>query len=188
MFLWFCGIAVAISLVIIVGFLRDSPAALLTNWRELGHRVVLLTGQEATAYEQGGAQALSQRLQRVAAGLGVRAALLDDSGKDLAATGFTLDTRSLQELRSASGQDLTIADRSNGVAGVRVQGAGDRSYIFAVVLPPREPGIWARAFIVSFLVARAVLCYLLAHSVSSPVTHLRQLTRQFFRSEISRLE
>ena len=186
MFLWFCGTAVAIFLVISVGFLRDSPTALLTNWRDLGHRVVLLTAQDSAAtYEQGGVQALSQRLQRAASELGIRAALLDGSGRDLAATGFTLDQRSLKQLRFASRQELTIVDRSNGIAGVRVQGPGAQSYIFVVVLPRRESGIWGRAFVASSLVAGALLCYLLAHSVASPVSHLRQLTRQFSNGDLS---
>ncbi len=187
MFLWFCGIAVVISLLIIIGFLTDSPAALLTNWRDLGQRAVVLTAQEsADAYEQGGAQALSQRLRRATDGLGIRTALLDDSGNDLAGTGFKLDAQSLGDLSSAaSGPELTIADRANGIAGVRVKGASGRSYIFAVVLPRREPGIWGRTFVISFVCAGALLCYLLARSVASPVTHLRQLTRQFSKGDLA---
>jgi two-component system sensor histidine kinase CpxA len=38
---------------------------------------------------------------------------------------------------------------------------------------------------VSFVGAGALLCYLLAYSVASPITHLRQLTRQFSNGDLS---
>lgn len=185
MFLWFCGTTLAILIGISVGFLRDSPTALVTNWREFGQRTLVLAGRTAAGtYERGGSPALAAHLQNIARDLNMRAALLDSSGADLGDSGLAVEADEVRQLSSAPEQEFTIARRIGGLAGVRVRGPNGGAYLFVVALPPRGPEGWARAFLVSLLIVGAALCWFFAQYITAPVTHLRALTHRFSQGDL----
>jgi two-component system, OmpR family, sensor histidine kinase CpxA len=184
-FLWFCGATAVIVVVISAGFVADSPGALATNWRDLGQSAVVAAGRTAIdRYQEGKRPELNRYLESVAHDLGLRAALLDSSGRDLGESDFVADADVVAKLETHAEGKLSVFPRK-GLAGVRLRGADGRSYLFLTVLPPRESGPWGRAFLASFIATGCLLCYLLARHVTSPVVHLRAVTSRFSEGDLT---
>ena len=184
-FLWFCGATAAIVCVIGAGFLLDSPGALMTNWRDLGHGAIISSGRiSIESYERGGQAEVARYFRSLAQDLGWRATLFDSSAHELSGSGFSPGTTAIADLLSRSEGEVAIFARQR-CAGVQLRSPRGRAYVFLAIMPPREAGFWGRAFVGSFIVAGCFLCYLLARHVTQPAVHLRSLTSRFSRGDLA---
>ena len=184
MFLSFSAAYAVLLCVIAIGYTLTNPDQIRFGWPRVGQGAVVSAARiSVESYERGGQPELTRYLNSLARDTGLRGALYDSSGREL--TGSRLAPLPLAGLSSRSAGQLEFQGRE-GLVGVRLDGSGGRRYSFAAMVPLRDVrGFWYRIFLVSALMTSALLCYLLARHVTSPVVQLRALTSRFSRGDLT---
>lgn len=175
--LWFVATtlisALAVVLTTMVGLsaprARHQPFAMLLTFQ--------LT-QARQAYEQGGAPALKETLERLRAGGLSRGMFLDSSGRDL----MTGQDRSdlLRESEDAIGLPVRRGDQV--LIG---RPDDDGKYWFFLQIPRRRWFLWfLRPQYLWILGVAALFCYLLARHLTTPVRQLQTAVRAFGHGDL----
>lgn len=184
MFLWFCGATALVVLAIVGSYTITNPDQLPFGWPDVGRGAIVSAGRiSAEAYERGGRDALAGYLASLARDTGLKGHLFDSSGREL--EGGAIASELLAELgRQPEGQ--LVFRRRSSTAGVRVRAGDGRAYTFITGIPRRERRpVWSRMFVIAMVLIGALLCYVLARHISSPITHLRGLTSRFSAGDLS---
>ena len=175
--LWFV-VTVVLSLV---GLLVTT---VLLSTRSMGRDTImsrmsaLLLDDARRSYEEGGSPRLDAYLRRLNAYSESEFFLTDSRGTDLV-TGQDRSAARSRGVRSYRFRLWRLSPRTGPAVRVRV--SDDGRYRLVNVLPPtRRPAPWdALAYFLWLPVLMAVLCYLLAAHLASPLRHLRRVVERF---------
>jgi len=184
MFLWFCAANLILICVIVIGYELTNPDQLPFVWPRVGKGAIVSAARVAVeTYERGGPAQLAQYLATLEQDTGLEADLLDSSNRNLG--GRALGPSPPDDLAAYPVGQLVIRVRQR-LAAVRLSGRVDRSYSFVATVPRREAGgFWSRTFLVMLILTGAVMCYLLARYITSPVVHLRAAAARFSHGDLS---
>jgi two-component system sensor histidine kinase CpxA len=183
MFLWFCAPTAILTCAIVFGYEVTNPDQLPFSWPRVGKGAVVSAARTAIEkYERGGPTQLTQFLETLEQDTGLQARLFDSSNHNLGEHSPGLSPPD----DSAAHRDGPLIIRLRGrSATVRLSGQENRSYSFVAIVPRREPsGFWSRTFLGLLILTDAVLCYLLARYITSPVLHLRAATSRFAQGDL----
>jgi signal transduction histidine kinase len=178
MFLWFCAANAILIAAVLIGYETTNPDQLPFSWPHVGKGAVVSAARTAIdAYERGGSVQLAQYLGMLEQDTGLEADLFDASNHSLG--GRSLGPGAPTNQSTYRGGELAIRIRGRSAA-VRLSGRGNRSYFFVAIIPRREPsGFWSRAFLALLILTGALLCYLQARYITTPLVHLRATTSKF---------
>jgi two-component system sensor histidine kinase CpxA len=178
MFLWFCAASAILICGIVVGYALTNPDQIPFAWPRVGRGAILSAGRIAVdSYERGGQAELARYLGLLAQDTGLEGALYDSSEHELSGIRFAA---TLPDGFFSYPKGRVQVSARNRRAGVKLNGHGNALYTFTASVPGRDRGgFWFRVFVVSFVLTGGLLCYLLAHHITSPVVHLRTVTSRF---------
>src|SRR5262245_37371038 len=164
MFLSLMAAGTVVVLGVLIGYGLSNPDQLPFAWPQVGRGAIVSAGRTAVrTYERGGAAELAAYLESLREDTGIHGALFDAAGRELG--GFAPHVP--RELASLPEEQLLLHVRER-LGAVRFHG-----YAFVARVPRRAGSLfWSRAFVASFLVAGALLCWLLARYVTAPVVAL----------------
>ena len=184
MFLWFCGGTLLVALGVVAVYRLSNPDRAPFAWPRIGRGAIVAAGRVAVdAYELGGVPELARYLDSLQRDTGLRAALLDAAGKQLAGEG--IDTNALGDLTPEPGRRLKIRV-ADALAGFRLKGRNGASYTFAAILPLRERlRLWWWTTVGAFILTGGIFCYLLARHTTAPVVQIRAFTSRFAGGDLA---
>jgi two-component system, OmpR family, sensor histidine kinase CpxA len=184
MLLWFCGASAVLVTAIVIGYAWSNPDQLPFSWPRVGRGAIVSAARVAVdSYERGGQSELLGYLKSLSRDAGLDGALYDSSARELSGRLFA---PALPTAVASYPKDRLLLRLRPRLAGIRLRGRTGNWYTFLTTVPRREPGgFWSRAFIVSFVLTGAVLCYFLARHITAPVVHLRALTSRFSRGDLT---
>lgn len=184
MFLWFCGATGLVVFGVLTGYIMTNPDQLPFGWPAIGRGSITSAARVAAdAYERGGAGELAQYLASLSYDTGLRGALFDSSGRELAGRG--LAPKFLNDLASEPENHLLLQVRRR-VAGIRFRSRSDAWYMFIALVPQRQATLrWSRLFLLCLVLTGALLCFALARHVTFPIVHLRGLTSRFSSGDLT---
>jgi two-component system sensor histidine kinase CpxA len=184
MFLWFCGGTLCGILIVATGWLLTNPDKLPFAWPRVGRGAVLSAARTAVdAYERGGPLELSHYLESFWRDTGIRAMLLDETGRLLG--GNRIPPEMPADLQTEPDEHLKFHGRGHS-GEVWLRGHSGASYAFVANIPKREGArFWPWLFFGSLMVSGSLLCYLLARHITAPVVHLRAATSRFSGGDLS---
>jgi two-component system sensor histidine kinase CpxA len=184
MFVWFCGATTLVVLAIAASYTITNPDQLPFGWPDVGRGAIVSAGRvSAEAYERGGRDALAEYLASLARDTGLNGHLFDSSGREL--EGGAIAPELLADLGGQPEGQLVFRRRSS-TAGVRIRAGNGRVYTFITGIPRRaRRPVWSRMFVVAMVLSGALLCYMLARHISSPIAYLRGLTSRFSAGDLS---
>lgn len=194
-FLYFLLIIVLVSgVVVVLTFLRDQEFPPLAH-QGFARRAITDYGLDAIkVYEQSGVDQLDQYVDRLADSSGIRLVLFDQTGRAL--TKRMVPRRMLRMAQRAMRSGEIVLPRMgmhNGLAGTVVAPSG-ATYVVSVSLPEQpRPRDLVRGVTHGFLgwqlllllAVTALVCYVLARSLTSPIGQLRSATRRFAAGDLS---
>jgi two-component system sensor histidine kinase CpxA len=183
MFLWFCAANIVVICATVVGYELANPDQLPFTWPRVGKGAIVSAARVAIeTYERGGTAPLTHYLADLERDTGLKAGLFDSASHDLGRRASSPNPP--DDLAASPAGQLIIRVRGR-FAGIRLPGRAGQSYAFVATVPPREAsGFWSRWFIFSLALTGAVLCFLLARYVTSPVVHLRAAAFKFSRGDL----
>jgi two-component system sensor histidine kinase CpxA len=191
-------IVLVIGLTMGLTYLRDQQFPLLAH-QNFAKRALSNYGQEAmTAYEKGGDSELGKYLGQIRGETGILLALFDEDAQALAARKgpkWQVD----HIVRQALSSDLVIADaqvdeKQGRTFAAKVESSSGKIYVVAVSLPGRPPSDqliretlrgflgWQMLLLIGI---SALICFILARSLTTPISRLRQATRKFAGGDLS---
>jgi two-component system sensor histidine kinase CpxA len=184
MFLWLCAANAILIAAMVIGYARSNPDQLPFTWPLVGKGAIVSAGHVAAqTYERDGQGELVRYLASLARDTGLKGTLFDALHRDL--TGDIAEFQVPPELQSLPPGQLLLKSQER-LAAIRIGTNNGRYYVFVTRVPHREPtGFWSRIFIGAFLATSALLCYLLARNITTPVVQLRMLTSRFSRGDFS---
>ncbi|MEA3362374.1 MAG: HAMP domain-containing protein, partial [Thermodesulfobacteriota bacterium] len=194
-FLYFLLIILLVSTaVIVLTYFRDQEFPPLAH-QNFARQAIAEYGREAIkAFEDEGVEEVDEFAEALLAESGIHLLLFDCDGRPL--TEQRVPRRMLHMVQRAmhSGEVVfPMMGARNGLASA-VQGRSGKSYFVAISLPERPPSRhWIKGVTHGFLgwqllillAITAVVCYLLARSLTAPIGRLRQATRKFASGDLS---
>ncbi len=195
-FFYFMLIILLVSTAaVVLTYLRHQQFPLLAH-RDFARTAIVKYGGDAIrSFERGGYEELEAFVRKLRDKSGIVMVLFDDQARPL--NGRMMMRHHLQQmaLRALQSGEVVFPLRGNrnGLAATVRSDAG-QVYVVTLVLPERaQPqqafrtlthGIFGAQLLILLAVSAAV-CYLLARSLSSPISRLRQATRRFAAGDLS---
>jgi len=194
-FLYFLLIILLVSTaVVVLTYFRDQEFPLLAN-QDFARKAVTEYGRKAIKdFEDGGIKEVDNLTEKLFIKSGIHLFLFDSNGQPLTARRMPRRMRHMIQRAQQTGEVVfpRVGSR-NGLASA-VESPSGQTYFVAMSLPDRPPtqnlvkGI-THGFLgwrlLLLLAITAVVCYLLAHSLTSPISRLRHATRQFAAGDLS---
>lgn len=193
-FLSFLLIILLVSTVaIVLTYLRDQQFPPLSH-RDFARAAIAKYGDDAIhAYERGGPRELESYIRYLHDKSGMTIFLFDAQARPLNGRMMRHRLEQLAQRALESGEVVfPLRGSRNGLAAT-VRSESGRVYVVALALP--EPPLPRQAFkalthgvfgaqLLVLLVISAVICYLLARSLSTPISRLRQATQKFAAGDL----
>ena len=190
-FLYFLLIILLVTgIAVFLTFLRDQEFPPLAH-QSFARRAIAEYGREAIAvYEQAGTAQLDRFTRELLNDSGIRLLLFDDQLRPLTGRHTPRHMQHMAMRARRSGEvvlPMMMGGVRNGLASV-VRSDSGRPYVVALTLPERPPaGQLVKGLthgflglqLLSLLLVSALVCYLLARSLTRPITRLREATRRF---------
>ena len=194
-FLYFLLIILLVtSAVITLTYFRDQEFPPLAH-QSFARQAIAEYGRDAIrAFEQEGIGELDEFSEKLLAESGIRLLLFDQDGQPLTRKRVPRRMQHMAQRAMHSGEVVfPMMGARNGLASM-VQGHSGKTYFVAINLPDRPPtqqllkGI-THGFLgwqlLILLAVTAVVCYVLARSLTAPIGRLRQATRKFASGDLS---
>ncbi len=197
-FLYFLLIILLVAgVTVILTYLRDQQYPSLAN-QDFAQRAVAEYGRDAIrAYEKYGLKELDDYIGKIRRRTGIMLALFDQYGEPLSGERQAHFRMSWAVKRALRSGELVMPNM--GMHGMQslatvVLAESGQTYVVALTLPDRPaPANIAREATRGFLgwqlllllVISAVICFVLARSLTSPIGRLRQATRKFAAGDLS---
>lgn len=194
-FLYFLLIILLVSsTVIILTFFRDQEFPPLAH-QNFARAAMEEYGREAIrAFEHKGLDELGEYVEKLQQESGIQLVLFDRSAQPLSRKMVPRRMQHMAQRALRSGEVVfPMMGARNGLAS-QVQGRSGTTYVVAMTLPERPSrrhfftGIIHGSLgwhLLILLVVTAGVCYLLARSLTSPISQLRQATRKFAAGDLS---
>ena len=195
MFFYFLLIIVLVSsAAMVLTYFRDQQFPLLSH-QNFARQAITEYGRDAIrTYEKQGVEGLDRLTIELQKKVGIRLALFDGRGNPLTRQPNLRHFRRLAQRALHSGEVVfPMMGRRNSLA-MTLTGASGRTYVVAVNVPTRPSAQSALRSIVhgflgwellALLVITALVCYFLSRTLTSPITRLRQATRNFADGDLS---
>ncbi len=197
-FLYFLLIILLVAgITVVLTYLRNQQFPSLAN-QDFAQRAVTEYGRDAIrAYENAGIRALDDYTDRVRRRTGILLALFDQYGEPLSAERQPHFRMSRIVKRALSSGELVMPNM--GMHGMQslatvIQADSGQTYVVALSLPDRPaPANIAKEVTHGFLgwqlllllIISALICFVLARSLTAPIGRLRQATRKFAAGDLS---
>ena len=194
-FLYFLLIILLVSAaVIILTYFRDQEFPPLAH-QDFARQAVAEYGREAIrAFEHEGSEEIDEFADRLLEKSGIHLLLFDSHGRPLTTRRVPRRMQHMAQRAMQTGEVVfPMMGARNGLASA-VRGASGKTYFVAISLPERPPsqnlvkGV-THGFLgwrlLLLLAITAVVCYILARSLTAPIGRLRQATRKFAAGDLS---
>ena len=194
-FLYFLLIILLVSTaVIVLTYFRDQEFPPLAN-QDFARKAVAEYGRKAiSAVEDDGIEGVDKLTERLFVRSGIHLLLFDNNGQPLTTRRVPRRIQHMVQRALQTGEVVFPMMGSRNSLASTVQSPSGQTYLVAISLPDHPPSRHLfRGVIHGFLGWRllillaitAIVCYLLAHSLTSPISRLRQATRKFAAGDLS---
>ncbi len=194
-FLYFLLIILLVTAsVVVLTYFRNQEFPLLAH-QSFTRRAITEYGREAIrAYESAGVAAVDQYTERLLRESGIELILFDNQVQLLSQRNIHRRIQHMASRALRSGEVvLPMQGERNGLAAT-VRGASGRDYIVAITLPERPAprdlfrvmthGFLGLQLLFLFAITAAV-CFVLARSLTSPISRLREATHRFASGDLT---
>ena len=194
-FLYFLLIILLVTAsVVVLTYFRNQEFPLLAH-QSFTRRAITDYGREAIrAYESAGVSAVDQYTERLLRESGIELILFDNQVQLLSQRTIHRRIQHMASRALRSGEVvLPMQGERNGLAAT-VRGASGRDYIVAITLPERPAprdlfrvmthGFLGLQLLFLFAITAAV-CFVLARSLTSPISRLREATHRFASGDLT---
>ncbi|MCD6580377.1 MAG: HAMP domain-containing protein [Desulfuromusa sp.] len=194
-FLYFLLIILLVTAaVIVLTYFRDQEFPPLAH-QSFARQAIAEYGRDAIqAFEHEGIEELDQFAEKLLAESGIRLLLFDQDGQPLTRKRVPRRMQRMAHRAMRSGEVVfPMMGARNGLASM-VRGRSGKTYFVAISLPDRPPsrhllkgvthGFLGWQLLI-LLAVTAVVCYVLARSLTAPIGRLRQATRKFAGGDLS---
>lgn len=194
-FLYFLLIILLVSTaVVILTYFRDQEFPPLAH-QDFARQAVAEYGREAILdFEHEGSEKVDTFADRLLEKSGIHLLLFDNHGRPLTKRRVPRRMQHMVQRAMQTGEVVfPMMGARNGLASA-VRGASGRIYFVAISLPERPPsrnlikGV-THGFLgwqlLLLLTITAVVCYVLARSLTAPISRLRKATRKFAAGDLS---
>lgn len=180
--------------VVVLTYLRDQQFPLLSH-QNFARKAVAEYGRDAIrSYEKHGIDALDRLTSTLRKKTGVRLVLFDDQGRPLTQQPIPRRFNHLVQQARRSGEVVFPMMGPRNSFAMTITSEAAKPYVVAVTIPTRPPAQSAlqgvvRGFLgwelLALLLITALVCYILSRTLTSPITRLRQATRNFAAGDLS---
>ncbi len=187
-------IVLIVSVGVTLTLMRDQEFPLLAH-QEFSRRAIAEYGRDAlTAYDRSGSAGVDEYIESLRRKSGIELLLLDESGRSLSSRQAPRRMRRMMDRALWSGEVMRpMMGNPNSVAGI-YRAPDGRRFLVSVAVPARtRPRELIEALTHGFLgwkllvllAITAVVCWLLARSLTSPIKRLREATCRFADGDLS---
>lgn len=194
-FLYFLLIILLVSTaVVVLTYFRDQEFPTLAN-QDFARKAVAEYGRKAiSAFEDDGIEEVDTLTERLFAKSGIHLLLFDNNGQPLTTRRVPRRIQHMVQRALQTGEVVFPMMGSRNSLASAVQSPSGQTYFIAISLPNHPPsrhlfqgathGFLGWRLLI-LLAITAIVCYLLAHSLTSPISRLRQATRKFAAGDLS---
>ena len=194
-FLYFLLIILLVSTaVVVLTYFRDQEFPPLAN-QDFARKAVAEYGRKAiSAFEDDGIEEVDKLTERLFVKSGIHLLLFDNNGQPLTTRRVPRRIQHMVQRALQTGEVVFPMMGSRNSLASAVQSSSGQTYFVAISLPERPPprnlfkgvthGFLGWRLLI-LLAITAIVCYLLAHSLTSPISRLRQATRKFAAGDLS---
>ncbi len=180
--------------VVVLTYFRDQEFPPLAN-QDFSRKAVAEYGRKAiSSFEDDGIEEVDKLTERLFEKSGIHLFLFDRNGQPLSTRRVPRRIRHMTQRALQTGEVVFPMMGARNSLASEVQSPSGQTYFVAISLPDRPPprhlfrGI-THGFLgwrlLLLLAITALVCYLLAHSLTSPISRLRQATRKFAAGDLS---
>ena len=194
-FFYFLALIVLVATaIIILTYFRDREFPLLSH-QSFARQAITEYGRNAiTTFEQGGITALDTYTVKLRQKSGIKILLFDDSCMPLTQKRVSRRMQQLAHRAQHSGEVVFPMMGARNALAAMVKGESGKRYLAAINLPNQPPtqhllkGIthgllgWR---LLLLLLLTALVCYLLARSLTAPIGRLRLATKKFAAGDLT---